>query len=137
MDKKLLIQKRNERYRGLYNASEKVTNINRTLSIAGIAQVWLFLNYNPSIDERNILFVALCLFVSSIILEYIHYIIEVIIKWLYSGKLLIKETSSGKEIRSIPNFALFLSWSFWVLKIIVTLAGYSIVGYVIFKIIFK
>lgn len=137
MDKKLLIQKRNERYRGLYNASVKVTNINRTLSIAGIAQVWLFLNYNPSIDERNILFAALCLFVSSIILEYIHYIIEVIIKWLYSGKLLIKETSSGKEIRSIPNFALFLSWSFWVLKIIVTLAGYSIVGYVIFKIIFK
>ena len=75
MDKKLLIQKRNERYRGLYNASEKVTNINRTLSIAGIAQVWLFLNYNPSIDERNILFAALCLFVSSIILEYLSCII--------------------------------------------------------------
>lgn len=137
MDKKLLVQKRNERYRGLYNASEKVTNINRTLSIAGIAQVSLFLNYDPSLGNRNILFVALCLFVASIILEYFHYIIEVIIKWLYSGKLLIKETPSGKEIRSIPNCALFFSWSFWTLKIIVTLAGYSIVGYVIFKIIFK
>jgi hypothetical protein len=134
MEERELIEKRNERYDAIYKTSEKVSNINRNFNITGVANVWLLLHYAPSLDFKSSLLLSLLLFGISFLLEYAHYIMEIIIKWLYSTFLLVKSTSEGNVVRDLPKFILYFSWAMWSFKIVSTITAYIILGIIIFKI---
>lgn len=132
--KKEIIERRDERYDAIYRVSEKVSNINRNLNITGVANVWLLLHYEPSSDFKSSLLLSLLLFGVSFLLEYIHYITEIIVKWLYSTFLLVRRTSEGMVVRDLPKFILYFSWAMWFFKITLTIAAYIILGIIIFKV---
>lgn len=121
-------QRKNERYSKLYRVSEKVTNLNKTLVLSGIACAWILLNYSNAKLNENLLFIAIILFANSIFLEIIHYLIEIVVLYLYSTKLLVKQTENGARIRNLPLCMVITAWIFWIAKILSTLIGYVLIG---------
>ena len=130
--RKKMNDKRNERYSEASKKSSKVSDVNQKLNIAGIANVWLVLNYPLLEDNTILLFIALFLFVLSIFCEYVHYTISVILNKVYStDKGLVKVVDNNPEIRELPIWAVNLTWVFWGIKILLTISGYIILGSIV------
>lgn len=125
-------EKRNERYSILNEYSSKVSAITLKLNVAGIANVWLALNY-PLLEEHNVLlFIALFLFVLSIFCEYVHYIITVIVNKKYSSDNGLVEIQEDElKISELPMWTVNLTWVFWGIKILLTFSGYTILGIIV------
>lgn len=125
-------EKQNERYAILNESSSKVSAITLKLNVAGIANVWLALNY-PLLEEHNVLlFIALFLFVLSIFCEYVHYIITVIVNKKYSSDNGLVEIQEDElKISKLPMWTVNLTWVFWGIKILLTFSGYTILGIIV------
>ncbi|MBR2369817.1 MAG: hypothetical protein IKA83_06645 [Paludibacteraceae bacterium] len=130
--RKEMNDKRNERYSEVSKKSSKVSDVNLKLNIAGIANVWLALNY-PLLEEHNVLlFIALFLFVLSIFCEYVHYIITVIVNKKYSSDNGLVEIQEDElKISKLPMWTVNLTWVFWGIKILLTFSGYIILGTIV------
>ena len=133
LDNKLVEEinkKREYRYSEMKEKSTKVSALNLKLNVAGIANVWLSLNYDLLNGNEILLFVALLLFVLSLFCDYIHYIISVILNHVYSKRIL--EVQDGElKISSLPDSIVNLTWFFWGIKILLTLSAYIILGSIV------
>ena len=133
LDNKLVEEinkKREYRYSEMKEKSTKVPALNLKLNVAGIANVWLSLNYDLLNGNEILLFVALLLFVLSLFCDYIHYIISVILNHVYSKRIL--EVQDGElKISSLPDSIVNLTWFFWGIKILLTLSAYIILGSIV------
>lgn len=133
LDNKLVEEinkKREYRYSEIKEKSTKVSALNLKLNVAGIANVWLSLNYELLNGNEILLFITLLLFVLSLFCDYIHYIISVILNHVYSKRIL--EVKDGElKISSLPNSTVNLTWFFWSIKILLTLSAYIILGSIV------
>ncbi|MED9996437.1 MAG: hypothetical protein UFP03_06540 [Paludibacteraceae bacterium] len=129
---KAIEERQNERYEEIKDKSAKVSKLTLTMNMAGIANVWLSLNYDLLVGKEIWLFVALLLFVLSLFCEYIHYVISVILNHIYASyRGIIKVEKDEVVIADLPDFAVNLTWIFWSIKILLTISGYIILGYVV------
>lgn len=111
-----------QRKSDISHVSTKVSNILRQFIIAGVGIVWLF---RIVVDDAKIqidhkLLIALVLFVSAILVELLHYLIEITIKAVYlTGNL---------KNRQIPTWLSWFPWLLWIVKILCVFVAYVQIG---------
>ncbi len=105
-------------------ASSKVSDLIRNLSLGGLALVWIFKNDDnngPRMDSKLIW--ALIFLVSSLSFDLIHYIIRTLtIYRVYTKTKKMKSTSGF-----YPMYLSNLSWLFFALKIISMVVAYFLI----------
>lgn len=106
----------------IYTVSSHVSSILRQFILAGIGIVWLFKVTDTSgkISIDNLLLYALVSFVFSILVEFLHYIIELIFNAFY-----LLEKYKTEEM---PTYLSGISWVLWIVKIVLVLFAYVEIG---------
>lgn len=127
-EKEETLKRRNEK---LYQSSTQVSNIIRQLIFAGIAIVWLFRvkdkNNNIVLDIRLIW--SLLLFSSAIFIELMHYLIGTVTQKIFTNNEMLDKT--------FPIWIVRLTWILWLMKIILTIVAYVLIGLYIVPMVTK
>lgn len=112
----------NIRKENLLRVSANVSNILRQFILGGIGIVWLFkvVGSDGHFQLDFQLLVALGAFVLAILSELLHYIVEIIMNAVYL-------TDKMKD-KVMPTYLSSISWIFWIVKIVLVLYAYVLIG---------
>lgn len=116
-----------KRKENLKKASEKVSNLVRQLSFAGIAIIWIIKSgSNLCVEGINILLlISMLLIILSVFSELVHYTIETICNKSYIYK----------PEKTIPMKYAHFAWVMWWIKVALTVTAYLLIGlYLAYKI---
>ena len=102
--------------------SANVSNILRQFILAGVGIVWLFkvVGKDGHFQLDFQLLIALGFFVLAILLELLHYIVEIIMNAVY-----LTDKMKDKEM---PTYLSSISWLFGIGKIVLVLLAYVLIG---------
>jgi len=124
--------------------TEKLSDVNRSLSFAGIAVIWIFKYTNggqTSIPKE--LYIPLLLFVASLGFDLLQYIYGTfILMWFVRKHEKLKEIDPNKEeyvkdeIVADPRMSIGPYYYFLLPKVILTVVGFSFLLIYLFKTIF-
>lgn len=94
----------------------------RQLVLAGVGIVWLFkvTGKDGSIQIDSHLLIALGLFVLAIVIELLHYLVEILLNAYYL-------TDKMKETE-MPTCVSGISWFLWGIKLLLVLSAYVLIG---------
>lgn len=101
--------------------STKVSDLNRTLILSGIGIVWIFVK----IDDNGLvclpinLLWTLILFVSSIALDLLQYVISIIVNAIFLRRKRIK--------KNMPDWYSYVPWVMWSLKVLIMIMAYILI----------
>lgn len=124
-----------------FEASTKVSEINRNLALAGVVIVWSFVKYNEEKDVIRIAYslkIALIFIVFSLIVDLTQYIWRTItIARFYSNeekKIDNKESKKEKQnafadVSNFPSWIRITTWCIFSLKIALMVIGYIFIMY--------
>lgn len=112
----------NIRKENLLRVSANVSNILRQFILAGVGIVWLFkvVGNDGHFQLDFQLLVALGAFVLAILSELLHYIVEIIMNAVY--------LTDHRKNKEMPTFLSSISWLFWIVKIVLVLFAYVLIG---------
>jgi hypothetical protein len=116
--------------------SSKASEYCHQLGIAGVVIVWVLQNYSTehSIVDIKSLRISFLLFIISITISLLHYAVLAVMSDFYYHKK-VKEVPSDNIVELKEKFVEdskpieYLSWIFFVMKLITLLAGYFIIIY--------
>ena len=106
--------------------STKVSDLNRTLILSGIGIVWIFVK----IDDNGLvclpinLLWTLILFVSSIALDLLQYVISIIVNAIFLRRKRIK--------KNMPDWYSYVPWVMWSLKVLIMIMAYILITIYLF-----
>lgn len=106
--------------------STKVSDLNRTLILSGIGIVWIFVK----IDNNGLvclpinLLWTLILFVSSIALDLLQYVISIIANAIFLRRKRIK--------KNMPDWYSYVPWVMWSLKVLIMIMAYILITIYLF-----
>lgn len=102
--------------------SANVSNILRQLVLAGVGIVWVFkvTGKDGSIQVDSHLLVALGLFVLAIVIELLHYLVEILLNAYY--------LTDKMKIMEMPTYVAGISWFLWGAKLVLVLFAYVLIG---------
>ena len=106
--------------------STKVSDLNRTLILSGIGIVWIFVK----IDNNGLvclpinLLWTLILFVSSIALDLLQYVISIIVNAIFLRRKRIK--------KKMPDWYSYVPWVMWSLKVLIMIMAYILITIYLF-----
>lgn len=102
--------------------SANVSNILRQLVLAGVGIVWLFkiTGKDGTIQIDIHLLVALGAFVLAIVIELLHYLVEILLNAYYL-------TDKMKKTE-MPTYVSGISWLLWGAKLVLVLSAYVLIG---------
>lgn len=106
--------------------STKVSDLNRTLILSGIGIVWIFVK----IDDNGLvclpinLLWTLILFVSSIALDLLQYVISIIVNAIFLRRKRIK--------KNMPDWYSYVPWVMWSLKVLIMIMAYILISIYLF-----
>lgn len=102
--------------------SANVSNILRQLVLAGVGIIWLFrvTSKDGSIQIDSHLLVALGAFVLAIVIELLHYLVEILLNAYYL-------TDKMKKTE-MPTYVSGISWFLWGIKLLLVLFAYVLIG---------
>ena len=106
--------------------STKVSDLNRTLILSGIGIVWIFVK----IDDNGLvclpinLLWTLILFVSSIALDLLQYVISIIVNAIFLRRKRIK--------KNMPDWYSYVPWVMWSLEVLIIIMAYILITIYLF-----
>lgn len=101
--------------------SAKVSDINRNLVLAGIGVIWIFVQTDKAgtvILEDNLVW-ALILFVASISLEFLQYVLTILVNFYY--------LRACKKNKDMPTWYSYIPWIFWAIKVLLMIWAYVLI----------
>lgn len=114
-----------------YDDSAKVSELIRTLALAGIAIIWIFNKTSPNkdivINLPSQLILPLTLFVIGLGVDVFQYIWRSVTIYIFYRKQEIKyekNSASFTEKTKLPRYIAYGTWIFFVLKIVFIAWGY-------------
>lgn len=112
----------NIRKENLLRVSANVSNILRQFILGGIGIVWLFkvVGNDGHFQLDFQLLVALGAFVLAILSELLHYIVEIMMNAVYLTDI--------RKDKVMPTYLSSISWIFWIVKIVLVLFAYVLIG---------
>ena len=115
-----------ERKSAILDLSSKVSNLNRTLILSGIGIVWIFAKKddNGIVSLPNNLIWTLILFVSSIALDLLQYLMSIIAYALFLRRSRIE--------RNMPDYYAYIPWVMWSLKVLIMISAYILIAVYLF-----
>lgn len=110
------------RLKQIEEVSNKISGIVRQLAIGGIAILWVFNKTDKGQlvqlhEHVNTIFLF---FTLALLCDLLHYLIQLSINALYTFTSLWK--------KHIPDWLGGMAWVFWVIKILLVLAGYVMIN---------
>lgn len=105
--------------------STKVSDLNRTLILSGIGIIWIFAknNNNGFVSLPINLLWTLILFVSSIALDLLQYIISIIVNAIFLRR---------KRKKNMPDWYSYVPWVMWSLKVLIMIIAYILISIYLF-----
>lgn len=114
------------RKKNIYKVSSTISTILRQFILAGIGIVWLFKVTSKDgciILDTNLL-LALKFLIGAIFAEFLHYLLEIVSNAIYlCGNL---------QNRNMPSWVAALPWGLWVIKLLLVLMAYILIGKYLF-----
>lgn len=135
---KIKIEKlRDERLATLSTQSKLTTSYIRQITMAGIAVVWMLLTQTKGAQTNNhnsILYTSLFLLCLSLFFEILQYGFSMVIYLIYATIRLKKLDKNGEITQTEIGWdTMWLPWLCFGLKILISIAGFVLLGIEIFK----
>jgi len=104
--------------------SGKASEINRSLTYAGIAIIWIFNNSkNGVIDLPYSLYLPLLLFISSIVIDLLQYVLAYLLWSQYLNNKENRDKSEEDDVREIEWQSVLVDL-IWGIKLVVNVIGF-------------